>query len=222
MLFMLYKRIQCLFNVRQQCKTLLILTLSPYSYVLFWVLEEFLSFFFLFSLHFLTIFLTCTEFRCLHLVINCDPVSRPMYAITLWMPWWRSLISITGDYTPISKVCLSTKTFFGHLTQIILCNDSFEFWACPWSHFGNKLSDDNSIKTGLMISWIHFGILRLSLYVFSPVILSLWCLHQLDSPYWQNWWCISISFMSVQCHKMALIAFLVSSKLPLFCLIAIP
>ena len=79
----------------------------------------------------------------------------------------------SAEYTPISKVCLSTKTFLGHFTEITLCNDSFELFVRPWRHFDNKLSDDSSINTGLMISWIHFGILRLALYVFSPVILSL-------------------------------------------------
>ena len=82
------------------------------------------------------------------------------------MPWQPSSNSITAEYTPVSEVCLPTKTILGHYTQIILCNVSLKSWARQWRHFDNKLSDDKSIKTGLMISWIHFGILKLALYVF--------------------------------------------------------
>ena len=125
------------------------------------------------------ILLTGTKSLCLDLVINREPVSRPTYSITLWMPWQPSLDSLHWVQSLQNKLQFLTfsfqqRHFFGYFTQIALCNDSFEFRARPWRHFDNTSSDDNSIKTGLMILWIHFGILKLASYVSFPVILSLW------------------------------------------------
>lgn len=148
-------------------------------HVLFGLLSEFLSSFFLFTAFpTVIILLTSIESLCLDLVINRE-LSIPIYSITFWMPWQPSLDCLHWVQSLQNKLQFLTfsfqqRHFFGYFTQIALCNDSFEFRARPWRHFDNRSSDDNSIKTGLIILWIHFGILKLALYVSFPVILSLW------------------------------------------------